>query len=133
MKQLTSQLTFSAYSFESQAGVYNSVHGVNDQHQLPAFATHFRLSNIRGYADGNDWQLKVTGLEDRWFLYGLVQELAGFGIMEDVNFVCYTSGNRRNVQLLYQRAMMRAMSYDACCYFTPCCNVPGCRRMNGDN
>ena len=26
--------------------MYNSVHGVNDEHQLAAFATHFRRSNI---------------------------------------------------------------------------------------
>ena len=64
MKQLTAQLTFSACSYESQAEVYNSVYGVNDQHRLAAFANGFHQSNVRGYADGNDCQLYVTRLED---------------------------------------------------------------------
>ena len=58
----------------SQAEVYNSVHGVNDQHQLAAFANGFHQSNVRGYADGNDWQLYVTQLEDGWFI-GLCRDL----------------------------------------------------------
>ena len=132
LKQLTAQLTFSACSFESQAEVYNSVHGVNDQHWLAAFATHFRRSNIRGYAHGNDWQLNVTRLEDGWFLYRLVQEFAGFGILEEVNFGYYTSVNRRNVELLCQRAMMH-ISISPPKWVQHCCNVPGCRRRNGDN
>ena len=74
LKQLTAQLTFSACSFESQAEVYNSVHGVNDQHRLAAFASNFRRSNIRGYADRNDWQLNATRLEDGWFVHRLVHD-----------------------------------------------------------
>jgi len=126
LKQFTAQLVFRACSFESQAEVYNSVHGVNDQHRLVAFATHFRRSNIRGCADGNDWQLNVTRLEDGWFVYRLVQEFTGLGILEDVNFGCYTSGNRRNVELLCRRAMM-VISVSPPKWIHHCCNVPGCR------
>ena len=70
--------------------------------------------------------LNVTRLEDGWFLYRLVQEFAGFGILEEVNFGCYTSGNRRNVELLCQRAMMY-ISISSPKWVQHCCNVPGCR------
>ena len=39
MKQLTMQLTFSASTFESQASVYNAVHGPEDQVRLSKFVS----------------------------------------------------------------------------------------------
>ena len=41
MKQLAMQLTFSACTFESQAAVYNSVHGPEDQVRLRDFTSNF--------------------------------------------------------------------------------------------
>ena len=64
LRQLTAQLIFSAASFESQAEVYNTVHSVSDQLRLSSFVTLYRRSNIHVHADGYDWQLNVTRLED---------------------------------------------------------------------
>ena len=48
-----------------------------------------------------------------------------FGILEEVNFACYTPGNRRNIELLYQRAMM-VISASPPRWVHHRCNVPGC-------
>lgn len=69
MKQLTMQLTFSGCTFESQAAVYNAVHGPDDQVRLRDFTSNFRRSNTLKHPDGQDWELNVTRLEDGWFLY----------------------------------------------------------------
>ena len=58
------QLTFSACTFESQAAMYNAVHGASDQVCLQEFASNFRHSNAKQLLDGNDWKLNVTWLED---------------------------------------------------------------------
>ena len=68
LKQLTAQITFSACTFESQAEVYNSIHGHCDQERLSTFVSRFRRSNLHSLADGLDWKLNVTRHEDGWFL-----------------------------------------------------------------
>ena len=55
LKQLTMQLTVSACTFESQAAVYNAVHGASDHVRLQEFASNFRRSNAKQHPDGNDW------------------------------------------------------------------------------
>ena len=54
LKQLIMQLTFSAWTFESQAAVYNAVHGASDRVRLQEFASNFCRSNAKQYQDGND-------------------------------------------------------------------------------
>lgn len=131
LKQLTAQLTFSACTFESQAKVYNSLHGYSDQQRLSNFVSNFRRSNIHDRVDGQDWRLNVTRLEDGWFMHRLVSTFAELGILQDQNFACYTAGNRRDIELFCQRAMLR-ISTSPPKWVQHCCNVRGCRG-NGNN
>lgn len=96
LKQLTAQLTFSAYTFESQAEVYNSLHGYSDQQRLSNFVSNFSRGSIHDRVDRQDWRLNVTRLEDGWFMHRLVSTFAELGILQDQNFACYTAGNRRD-------------------------------------
>ena len=126
LKQLTAQLTFSACTFESQAEVYNSLHGYSDQQRLSNFVSNFRRSNIHDRVDGQDWRLNVTRLEDGWFMHRLVSTFAELGILQDQNFACYTAGNRRDIELFCQRAMLR-ISTSPPKWVQHCCNVRGCK------
>ena len=110
LKQLTMQLAFSACTFESQAAVYDAVHGAHDQVRLREFAANFRRSNVVQHVCGNNWRLNVARLEDAWFLYRLIYTYDQLGILETQDFSHCTPGNRRDIEHLCQCAMLKVQS-----------------------
>ena len=126
MKQLTMQLTFSACTFESQASVYNAVHGPDDQAKLRQFTLNFRRSNILKHPDGQDWELNVTRLEDGWFVYQLVCTFTELKMLASQDFSRCTDGNRRDIECLCQSAMLRIQSSPPK-WVQHECNVSGCK------
>ena len=83
--------------FESQAAVYNAVHGPSDQVRLQEFASNFRRSNVKQHPDGNDWRLNVTWLKDAWFLYRQICTYSNLKMLEIQDFSVCTVGNRRDI------------------------------------
>ena len=126
MKQLTMQLTFSASTFESQALVYNAVHGPEDQVRLREFASNFRRSNTSRHPDAQDWELNVTRLEDGWFIYRLVCTFAELKLLSSQDFSRCTAGNRRDIEHLCQTIMLIIQSSPPK-WVQHECNVPGCK------
>ena len=88
LKQLTAQITFSACTFQSQAEVYNTIHGHCDQQRLSTFVSRFHRSNIHKHADGLDWRLNIARLEDGWFLHRLVLTFAELGLLNVTSKTC---------------------------------------------
>ena len=125
LKQLTAQLAFSACTFESQADVYNSLHGKDDQERLSKFVHFFRRSNIHERADGLDWMLNVTRLEEGWFLYRLIHEFTDLGILNEQCFSVYNNGNRRDIESFCQKAML-VISTSPPRWVQHSCTIPGC-------
>ena len=123
---MTAQLTFSACTFESQAEVYNSLHGQNDQARLSSFVENFRRSNRHDRIEGHDWMLNVTRLEDGWFLYHIVRIFSELGLLEHHDFASYTVGNRRDMELFCQKAML-VISTSPPRWVQHSCSVPGCK------
>ena len=126
LRQLTMQLSFSACTFESQAAVYNAVHGASDQIRLREFAAHFRRSNMANHADGNDWKLNVTRLEDAWFVYKLISSFADLNTLETQDFSLRTVGNRRDIEHLCQCAMLKIQALPPR-WVHHQCGVAGCK------
>ena len=110
LRQLTMQLVFSACTFDSQASVYTAVHCDHDQVRLAAFSKRFHRSNASRADNVSDWKLNVTTLEDAWFLNQLIQTFADLGILNQQEFSQTTIGNRRNMELLCQRALLKMES-----------------------
>lgn len=126
LKQLTIQMIFSACTFESQAQVYNTLHGPSDQVCLRKFTANFRRSNLHDHIDGLDWMLNVTRLEDGWFMYQLVSSFAQLGILDKHDFASYTAGNRRDIESFCQKAML-IISTSPPKWVQHSCNVSGCK------
>ena len=126
LKQLTAQITFNACTFQSQAEVYNTIHGHCDQQRLSTFVSRFRRSNIHKHADGLDWRLNVTRLEDGWFLHRVVLTFAELGLLNNQNFAAYNDGNRRDIEGLCERAML-TISTSPPRWVKHSCKVPGCK------
>ena len=101
---------FSACTFESQAKVYNSLHEKEDQERLNEFVQNFRRSNIHERQDSYNWLLNVTRLEEGWFMYQLILTFNALGILGAHNFAVYNNGNRRDIELFCQKAMLKVGS-----------------------
>ena len=68
------------------------------------------LQHFLRIADGNDWKLNVTRLEDGWFVYQLIHTFSQMGLLGKVNFSRTTSGNRRDIEYDCQLAMLKIQS-----------------------
>ena len=55
---VTQQILHSGVTFESQASVYNALHGENDEKRLGRFAEHFK--RVRN-ADADSYSWKLNG------------------------------------------------------------------------
>ena len=102
---VTQQILHSGVTFESQASVYNALHGENDEKRLGRFAEHFK--RVRN-ADSCSWKMNKTRLENGWFLYQLVLYYLEVGALHTQDL--YTEvgkGNRRCIEDLCERANLK--------------------------
>ena len=125
LDQLTFQIVFSGATFESQAQVYNSMHGVLDESRLAAFVNRFgRVHN----AESLTWKLNEKRVEDGWFLYQLIvfyKDECGFLNSTDLGTELSRS-NRRDIEQLCELANLQ-LSLRSPKWVAHSCGMKGCR------
>ena len=101
LEQVTHQIVHAGVTFESQALVYNSSFGSDDERRLASFKSAFsRMKNKSSLS----WKLNEKRIEDSWFLYNIIlyyrshSRLATKDLGTDPN-----SGNRRDIDDLCEQ------------------------------
>ena len=125
LDHLTFQIVFSGATFESQAQVYNAMHGALDETRLTAFINTFgKVNNTASLT----WKLNEKRLEDGWFLYQLImfyKNEAGTLNSADVG-TTLNRGNRRDIEQLCEVANLQ-LSIRSPKWVAHSCGIKGCR------
>lgn len=96
LDHLTHQVIHAGATFESQALVYNEVHGSSDKKWLSAYIQCFRRTKSE---HGPYWKLNETRLEDGWLMYQLVRYYSESGdLYKQDMYTEPTKGNRKDIE-----------------------------------
>ena len=123
LNEITLQITFSGATFESQAQVYNTMHGREDERRLESLAKTFgQIQNTESLT----WKVNEKCLEDAWFLYQLVWFYKSVDCLSMTSLSTGTSeSNRRDIEELCESANLHR-SLHSPKWVAHCCGAKGC-------